>query len=277
MQSPTNGCRACGSQCREMAVAKVGKAGALHLLLGMVLTGFQMPRAFFLPRQSSQETPHERCPAECGISPGLGPTQLQVPKPAVPRVEGPAPASRCDLGAMGRTVQGQEALRASLVPCANVQQLRCPQLPVSPGPSTPHSALWALPGTPQPLCPMPCHPPASPALLILPFGGRGRAPMCSSLGGADSPARSLSPNLLSSWYPSADVQQVLGYFSGHVWDRATGFFFFQPGGTDKMPWLEAVQDGRSREGSSAVVYFTKGFAGRSGDEVNSLRAIIGSH
>lgn len=62
-----------------------------------------------------------------------------------------------------------------------------------------------------------------------------------------------------------------------MWDRATGVFFFQPRGMDKMPWLEAVQDGRSREGSSAVVYFTKGFAGRSGDEVNSLRAIIGSH
>lgn len=134
---------------REMAVAKVGKAGALHLLLGMVLTGFQMPRAFFLPRQSSRETPHKRCPAECGISPGLGPTQLQVPKPAVPRVEGPAPASRCDLGAMGRTVQGQEALRASLVPCANVQQLRCPQLPgvpnsrCPPGPA-PHTAPCGL-------------------------------------------------------------------------------------------------------------------------------------
>lgn len=233
MQSLTNGCRASGSQCKtpeKWLWPKVGKAGALHLLLGMVLTGFQMPRAFFLPRQSSRETPHERCPAECGISPGLGPTQLQVPKPAVPRVEGPAPASRCDLGAMGRTVRGQEALRASLVPCANVQQLRCPQLPVSPGSSTPHSALRALPGTPQPLWPMPCHPPASPALLILPFGGRGRAPMCSSLGGADSPARSLSPNLLSSWYPSADVQQVLGYFSGHVWDRATGVFFSSQGG-----------------------------------------------
>lgn len=44
-----------------------------------------------------------------------------------------------------------------------------------------------------------------------------------------------------------------------------------------MLWLQAVMDSRSREGSSAVVYFTKGFAGRSGDEVNSLQAIIGSH
>lgn len=116
-----------------------GKQEPCTLLLGMVLTGFQMPRAFFLPRQSSWQTPDERCPTECGISPGLGPTQLQVPKPAVPRVEGPAPASRWDLGAMGRTVQGQEALRASLVPCANVQQLRCPQLLVFPTPGVPGS------------------------------------------------------------------------------------------------------------------------------------------
>lgn len=44
-----------------------------------------------------------------------------------------------------------------------------------------------------------------------------------------------------------------------------------------MPWLEAVPDGRSRESNSAVVYFTEGFVGRSGDEVNSLQAVIGSH
>lgn len=68
------------------------------------------------------------------------------------------------------------------------------------------------------------------------------------------------------------------------WDILVGMcgteplgFFFQPRGMDKMLWLQAVMDSRSREGSSAVVYFTKGFAGRSGDEVNSLQAIIGSH
>lgn len=44
-----------------------------------------------------------------------------------------------------------------------------------------------------------------------------------------------------------------------------------------MPWLEAVTGSRSKGGSSAVVYFNKGFVGRSGDEVNSLQAVIGSH
>lgn len=71
----------------------------------------------------------------------------------------------------------------------------------------------------------------------MPRSAPARAPICSSLGGQTAQRGSLSPNLLSSWYPSADVQQVVGYFSGHVcvcvtepFELFSGLFFPAGGG-----------------------------------------------
>lgn len=72
--------------------------------------------------------------------------------------------------------------------------------------------------------------------------------------------------------------EIWEILAGMCGTEPLGFWFFSSlGGWIKCPGLEAVADSRSREGSPAVVYFTKGSVGRSGDEVNSLRAIIGSH
>lgn len=105
-----------------------------------------------------------------------------------------------DSAGTGAPGDSRSSHRAFLAPCASPDSERA-AAQVSPAPGVPwaqqpHTAPCGLSlaaGTLQALCPTPWHPRASQTLLILPSGGGGRAPMCSSLGGADSPARESEP------------------------------------------------------------------------------------
>lgn len=101
VQSPANGCRVCGSKCktpgklhREKAVVKGEKSRALHLAPGDDPDRLVNAKSIFIPKAKQLGNTTQKVPHSMWDFTRLGPTQLQVPKVAVPRLEG----SRCDWG-----------------------------------------------------------------------------------------------------------------------------------------------------------------------------------